>query len=417
MKKSLSLITAIVLVLTSVFSINAWAKGYSTLPEKKESKVTVDTSEVSVPSSYKIYKVADMNDQAQISFVKGLENVSVPGDKKLGEEKLSAEQSKQLANVLASQVVSAGVKVVKNTDTIAANSKTGFTFSTNERGLYLMVGTVSGDEGSIQPSLFSMPFYNESKSSWEYENTIKPKFEAKEHPEGSKFRVTKIWEDADGVDLSDVQVQVEIYKTEDDGTKNLIDTITLTEDNNWSYAWETETEEDAAKWSVSEVNAPAGFSIARVDMESETNGGTPTFKFSLTNKKKTSTPTPSTTESPSPTPSITETATPTPTTPTGTVTSTPPQTSSTPTPTVPTVNKTTKYNNAPPTIPNTEHYPNGTIVHRYGHTYVAKGDVLVLVGPQTGDTKDYWKYITIFALSGVVLIAVGIQMGRKKKEE
>lgn len=520
MKKSLSIITVLTLILTTIFGVTTWGKGYSTLPDVSgKCTLTVDGSGVAEPADYSIYRVATLDENAHLALISPLEDVHVPGGKALGEEALSDAQSKQLAETLVSNVASA---VAKGEMTPSYTKSVGayepFTTTPLDAGLYLVTATVQ--TGSMAPSLITLPNYEDT--TWKSEVTITPKFTTTANY-SSEFKAVKVWQgDVPDEDKTAVTVTITRNDTE-------YKTVTLDQSNGWTYKWETKNAENIDNWRVSEVGQD-GFKhdlhYKYVESDS-TVGKVPCYYMTLTNYAPT--PTPSETLTPSPTPSVTETptvpvtetptetpsvtptetpsetpsATPTPTTtpsetpsatptPTTTTTVTPTPTTTTPTPTettptpteetptpteetptpteetptpteetptptqTPTVTPTTtptttptstptptvpdtdtnrthgntnttpgipevdnsrNYGKVPPELPNTEHYPEGTIVHRYGHTYVAHGDKLILVGPQTGDTAGLMKYMTMFALSGVVLIALGIQMRRKKNKE
>lgn len=469
MKKSLSIITVLTLILTTIFGVTTWGKGYSTLPDVSgKCTLTVDGSGVAEPADYSIYRVATLDENAHLALISPLEDVHVPGGKALGEEALSDAQSKQLAETLVSNVASA---VAKGEMTPSYTKSVGayepFTTTPLDAGLYLVTATVQ--TGSMAPSLITLPNYEDT--TWKSEVTITPKFTTTANY-SSEFKAVKVWQgDVPDEDKTAVTVTITRNDTE-------YKTVTLDQSNGWTYKWETKNAENIDNWRVSEVGQD-GFKhdlhYKYVESDS-TVGKVPCYYMTLTNYAPT--PTPSETLTPSPTPSVTETptetpsvtptetpsetpsATPTPTTTpsetpsatptptTTTVTPTPTQTptvtptttptttpTSTPTPTVPDtdtnrthgntnttpgipeVDNSRNYGKVPPELPNTEHYPEGTIVHRYGHTYVAHGDKLILVGPQTGDTAGLMKYMTMFALSGVVLIALGIQMRRKKNKE
>ena len=373
MKKSLSFIITITLIVSTLLSVNVWAKGYSTLPDLNHAcKLTVDCSNVKEPAEYALYQVATLNKDAQLAYHSALENVSP------SEEPMSAAETRQLANTLAAQVQAAVANGTMAPVYTFKSDKDGGSFEwsfendPSKAGLYLLVAKVNGS-GSVMPSLIALPNWDEEKNEWVYEEAVQPKYSSEDHPHphSSQFKVNKVWKN--GKPNDETTVTIQILKDgkpygENDGK------VVLNKDNNWSYSWtvQQEEEENASHWTVAEVamdNAPEGFKLASIDSKGSGSGSA--YVFTITNEKPGETP-------------------PTTPPPTGTTT-TPPG------------GHTWHRRTTPP--------PTNTVSRK---TTSSKHP---LVTPKTGDTQAYWKYITIFALSGVVLITFGIQMMRKKKDE
>lgn len=78
-----------------------------------------------------------------------------------------------------------------------------------------------------------------------------PKFLVKRTLPGDtdRYAVRKIWANADGIDKP-TEITVEIYK---DSVLN--DTITLSQENNWTYSWDGDA---SSEWRVKEVTVPPG---------------------------------------------------------------------------------------------------------------------------------------------------------------
>lgn len=71
-----------------------------------------------------------------------------------------------------------------------------------------------------------------------------------------RMRVRKIWENGDdNVTIADdASVDVEIYSD-----SKLVETVTLSKNNNWTYTWDGDS---SVTWSVLEVNIPENYTVA-----------------------------------------------------------------------------------------------------------------------------------------------------------
>ena len=127
-------------------------------------------------------------------------------------------------------------------------------FGTLETGLYL-VAAVEVPEGFVQfdPFLIALPQADEGF--WNYIVAAEPKmfFDTESN---TMLRVRKVWEGDNGVHPANVTVRL----MNDNG---VFDTVTLSAENEWSYSWDSLSDEE--HWYVVEENVPAGYTVSYAD--------------------------------------------------------------------------------------------------------------------------------------------------------
>ena len=176
-------------------------------------------------------------------------------------------------------------------------------------GLYLVLCggpyTHGGAEYTVEPALVSVP--NEgADGEWVYNVSVTVKYESDFEIVGyEKISVRKVWR-GDSAASRPSSVQVTLLR---DGAA--VDTVTLSEKNNWSYTW---SRLERADYSIVERRVPNGYTVS-VEREGDTftvtntrkrPGPTPTPRPSATPDRppypsRTPTPAPSRTPGPSPT--------------------------------------------------------------------------------------------------------------------
>ena len=126
-------------------------------------------------------------------------------------------------------------------------------------GLYL-VSAVRGSQGGLRCSfdsaLIALPGLD-TDGRWQYDLTAAVKGELLPEPDpkpGNKlqFKVLKLWKGDSGLSDRPASVAVEIFRN---GVSQ--QTVILSEENHWSYAWTAK--DDGASWMVVEQNVPAGY--------------------------------------------------------------------------------------------------------------------------------------------------------------
>ena len=132
-------------------------------------------------------------------------------------------------------------------------------------GLYL-VPDVRTAICSFDSALIAIPGLNPD-GRWQYSLTVTPKPEITPPGPGPspdpgptpdpgtklQFKVLKLWKGDSGQDRPQ-SVEVELFR---DGVSH--QTVTLSEENHWSYSWTTE--DDRADWMVVERNVPTGYTV------------------------------------------------------------------------------------------------------------------------------------------------------------
>ena len=125
-------------------------------------------------------------------------------------------------------------------------------------GLYLVIGsrrTIGAITYSAAPFMVVLPGMSQSETQWLYDYTACPKADGAENPsdDPDDHRITrkvlKIWDDAGYEQKRPQRITVQLLC---DGS--LFDTVTLTRENNWRWAWDNlERDHD---WTVVEKELP-----------------------------------------------------------------------------------------------------------------------------------------------------------------
>ena len=139
-----------------------------------------------------------------------------------------------------------------------------------ELGLYLLVQTGSGEDSfETDPFLISVPTMSEDGSEWLYDVTAKPK---EQRQESTEVSVRKVWNDGKKSDTRPKSISVELYDAD-----TLIDTVTLSADNEWTHTWSGLKESDA--YSVKEKEVKGYTASYKQDGYSFTVTNTPAKKL------------------------------------------------------------------------------------------------------------------------------------------
>ena len=121
-------------------------------------------------------------------------------------------------------------------------------------GLYLVMDAEAQTEAEkfrFQPFFMFLPTPTDSGNDYDVEAYPKPGAVTPVN----QYKVVKLWKDSGISQKRPSSVTVEILK---DGV--LQETVTLSQENNWSYTW---TAKDASgQWTVTEKNVPAGYNVA-----------------------------------------------------------------------------------------------------------------------------------------------------------
>ena len=126
-------------------------------------------------------------------------------------------------------------------------------------GLYLASAvTVPLDNGTcfFDSALIALPGLGED-GLWQYNVAVsaKPEYLPDIQPdEELQFRVVKLWKGDEGRSDRPKNVKVEIYRN---GVR--YETVTLSEENHWSYSWKAQ--DDGSSWKVIERSVPKGYTM------------------------------------------------------------------------------------------------------------------------------------------------------------
>ena len=124
-------------------------------------------------------------------------------------------------------------------------------------GLYLVLGESYTQDNTVytpSPMLFYLPGHGED-GSWEYEVTASCKFDQEETTDTTVSRkVQKVWKDSGNRSKRPELVFVQLLEN-----GAVVDTVALSEENNWEYTWEGL--DASSRWQVAETNVPDGYTV------------------------------------------------------------------------------------------------------------------------------------------------------------
>ena len=131
-------------------------------------------------------------------------------------------------------------------------------------GLYLVSGEQYADGDTVytpEPMLVSLPGQDED-GEWEYHVEAICKYDEDSEPPSDdtvRRKVLKIWDDSGNRDQRPAYVRVQLLRN-----GRVVDTVRLSEDNNWQYTW-NDLDADA-RWQVVEDQVPDGYTVS-IDRE------------------------------------------------------------------------------------------------------------------------------------------------------
>lgn len=126
-------------------------------------------------------------------------------------------------------------------------------------GLYLAISeraTQDDTRCSFDAALVSLPALDQN-GRWQYQTTVacKPTVSPPTEPEkDTVYKVTKLWKGDNGNVHRPASVEVELFRN---GIS--YQTVTLSEENHWSYSWSAK--DDGADWRVAERHVPSGYTV------------------------------------------------------------------------------------------------------------------------------------------------------------
>ena len=199
--------------------------------------------------SVKLYKVADVSSDFQYTLTSDFSasELIINGIKTDGE--WNTVLSTLEARIIADNIVA------KSSEMTNANGLVSF--EGLKTGLYLVLAE-QATQGELtylfKPALIALPGLN-NDGKWEYDISVAAKSELiPPSADEIEFKVVKLWKGDDKKSSRPKSVEVEIFR---DGIS--YKTVVLSQDNNWSYVWQSE--DNGVVWTVIEKNIPSGYTM------------------------------------------------------------------------------------------------------------------------------------------------------------
>ena len=202
--------------------------------------------------SVKLYKVADISADFQYTLSSSFSSydVVINGIK-------TNDEWKEICSTLETYIIADGLKEDHSSVT------DGFgrvVFEFLETGLYMaMIENAEQDDLKCHfgSSLIALPGLNEGV--WQYDVSVKakPQILPPSTEQEIEYSVIKLWKEDNGGINRPKSIEVEIFR---EGIS--FETVTLSEENKWSYSWPAK--DDGARWNVIERNVPSGYTMTVV---------------------------------------------------------------------------------------------------------------------------------------------------------
>lgn len=258
--KSIGLLTVVLMFLIAfTMPINAAEEGSITVINKTQDGDLLSDVDV------KLYKVADFTDNSRTHIILSddFKEFQLDIDELLstGDAETSARSCNDFIDEHAINAVAEG----KTDDTGVV------TFSNIQEGIYLVTQNYVGNEDfafETTPFYVQVP-YTDSEGNVVYQVTSHPKNGVTYPQETYEVSVVKLWKDNNNRDNTRPEsIEVGLY-----GNEELIETVTLSDINNWSYIW-SDLSKDIV-WDVKEMVIPDNY---RMSVENNQN------QFTITNQ-------------------------------------------------------------------------------------------------------------------------------------
>ena len=192
-----------------------------------------------------LYKIADVSADYQYSLASSFVSTGLElnGIQSAGEWNVIRETLE--AHIIANRI--------KENYSAVTDQAGQVSFGSLQPGMSLAVnGEVQNF--TFDSALFALPGLDVN-GNWQYQIAASPK--GKEIPpvnpeEVTELKVLKLWKGDEGKTLRPENIQVEIFRN-----GKIDQTVTLSEENNWSYVWSVK--KDGASWKVVEKDIPSGY--------------------------------------------------------------------------------------------------------------------------------------------------------------
>lgn len=200
----------------------------------------------------KLYKVADVSADSQYTLTKpfATSGLILNGVQTNGE--WDTIRTTLEACVLADSIAETATAV---TDALGQAK-----FSQLTPGLYLASGMVVAETCSFESALVALPGLD-AESHWQYAVTVAAKPDILTQPDADlQMKVLKLWQGDEGRTDRPRSIEVEIFRNGES-----YETITLSEENHWSYTWTAK--DDGSIWNVVERVIPKGYTVTVAEQD------------------------------------------------------------------------------------------------------------------------------------------------------
>ena len=203
----------------------------------------------------RLYRVADVDNTVAFTPVAPFHRYSIAFRRNM-----TAGEWQVLANTLASYAVADNLPPLMEAETDEAGQ---VRWGSLKAGLYLVTAdSYDVDENiyTINPTLISLPNLQEDNW-WQYDVTISPKWSVKPI-ERISLEVVKIWDDEGRAVVRPESITVALYRNGE-----LVDTVILSQANNWRHTWTGLDNRD--DWTVVERGIPDEYKVT-IDQQGDT---------------------------------------------------------------------------------------------------------------------------------------------------
>lgn len=261
--KKMNKVVSCLLVLVVMFCLNLTVSANSVFDSNKKGSITVtlrdQTSKEPVANAeITVYKVADakvVDNNLTFEFTKEFQNCGASVD-----DYHKTEFASKLADYIKE-------KQIKG-PSLATDKKGVAKFTDLSLGIYLGVQTGEVDGySSFLPFVLALPVTSDNQ--WVYDMDVTPKIDIVKHTD---ITVQKLWNDDNGAGATKRPENVKIQLL---SGKKVVDTVTLSDKNEWKHTWTDLIKRD--DYSVKELNVPKGYKATYQQKE---------FTFTVTNTAK-----------------------------------------------------------------------------------------------------------------------------------
>lgn len=238
------------LIISLVSPLSASAKGYISETTKCSISVAYSIDGVAAANvGFRVYQVANIYYNGVAILTNDFNDYSIAVS--------------QLPNLASQLEVYTQVDNIEPYATASTNASGMFTVSKLHPGIYLVCGDPVEKDGmlySCVPTVVYVPVASEDNSAWVYDVTVIPKYESIPFGSGDDIptvdvKVLKVWEDNDNKVMRPNKVKVQLV-----GNGIVLDTVVLSEDNEWTYLWQGL--DGSIRYSVTELEVPAYYTVS-----------------------------------------------------------------------------------------------------------------------------------------------------------